>query len=382
MKVMIVAGEASGDLHGGALVSELKKLAPESEIFGIGGERMRQAGMHLLFHVQDMAVMGFSEVVSKLPFFYKVRIKLLQEIKKRNPDLLILIDYPGFNIRLAKKIRALNLPIMYYIAPQVWAWGARRLNQLARWIHTMVVVLPFEKSLWEKTGIPTYYVGHPLLERLKVKTPKNQFFKKYGLDLQHKLVGLLPGSRESEVRRLLPEMLRTITLLQNQDHSIQALIGKADTVDQQVYAKILSKAGIKIILCEQIYDLMKYADALIVASGTATLEAAFFQTPMVVVYRVSNVSYWLASRLVKVPNIALANIIAGDSVVPEFIQNDFNANNLTREVLDLLYNENRREKMIEGLVKVKQRLGPTGASKKVAKIAVQLAKKAKNKGSQ
>lgn len=369
---MIVAGEASGDLHGGSLITELTKLDPELEIFGIGGIQMQNAGMELLYHVDDMAVLGFTEILRKIPFFKKVMNKLVDTIKMRQPDLLILIDYPGFNLRLANKAHSLGIKIMYYIAPQVWAWGAHRIKKLSKLIHQMVVILPFEKDLWEKTGITTEFVGHPLLDVLNVKCSRDEFFIRNQLNQKQKLVGLLPGSRIQEVVRHLREMIRTILYLQNQGVAFNSVVAKAPTVPKSVYDKFLINTSSIKLVEGQTHAVMKFSDLLVVASGTATLESAYFQTPMIVVYRISSISYIIAKKLVKTRNISLVNVVAGKQVVPEFLQNKFRSDLLGPAILNLIRNSQFRSEMIENLVQVKSQLGPRGASLHTAKIALNM----------
>lgn len=369
---MIVAGEASGDLHGGGLITELKRLSPELEIFGVGGNHMRQAGMELLYNVVEMAVVGFTEVLSKILFFKNVMKNLIHTIKIRTPDLVILIDYPGFNLRFANKVHDLGIRIMYYIAPQVWAWAPHRKKNLAKVIHQMVVILPFEKSLWEQAGIPTEFVGHPLLDSVNVLVSKEQFFKQNQLNYYQKLVGLLPGSRVQEVERHLPEMLRTILFLRKNGNSFDTVVAKAPTVPTWVYKKIMSKQSFIKLVESQTYSVMKFSDVLVVASGTATLESAYFLTPMIVVYQISLISFIIAKNLVNLHNISLVNVVAGKEVVPEFIQNKCRAKFLAPAIQHLLYNSKNRSDMIEKLYQVKSMLGRSGASLKTARIALKM----------
>jgi len=366
---MIVAGEASGDLHGSGLVRELFKLNPNLEISGIGGDKMQQQGVKLLYHVKQMSVLGFGDVIKRFPFFKKVYSQLVCYLKENQPRLLILIDYPGMNLKLAKAAQKLGIKVFYYIAPQVWAWGRGRVKKMVHLVDKLAAIIPFEEQMFREAGIDAHFVGHPLLEVLLTKLTKDEFFKINLLNKNQKIIGLLPGSRTSEVNRLLPEMVKTVNELRTRHSDIQIIASRAHLVDISVYNKYLvGNSAIK-LLEDSTYEIMKYSDLLLVASGTATLESALFETPLIVVYKVDALSYFIGKRLVKIDNIGLVNVIAERQIVPEFIQDNFSSMNLAPVIDELLFDRGKRQNTINDLKKIKEKLGQTGASEKAAKMA-------------
>ncbi len=370
--ILIVAGEASGDLHGGRLVQSLKALAPACNVYGIGGEHMARAGMELLFHIRDMAVVGFTEVIRHLPFLRRVMRTLEEEIAKRKPSVAILIDYPGFNLRLAKRLRDRGIKVLFYIAPQVWAWGAGRIPKMAQVLDEMVVVFPFEVELFEKAGLPTTFVGHPLLEGLSPQLSRTDFFQRYSLHEGRPVLGLLPGSRAHEIARLLPDMIATAQLLKARLPHLQIGLAQAPTLPRDLYQRYLSDSAIALIE-NATYELMRDSTACLVCSGTATLETACFGTPLVIVYRISRLSYEIGKRLVKLPHIGLVNVVAGRKIAPEFVQNAFTPAAAAAALWPFLDDQAARARMSAELMKVRERLGTPGASMRAAKIALRLA---------
>lgn len=370
--ILIVAGEASGDLHGARLVRALRQAAPEAKLYGIGGDGMAAAGMELLFHIRDMAVVGFTEVIRRLPFLQRVMATLEHEIERRRPAVAILIDYPGFNLRLAKRLRRRGVKILFYIAPQVWAWGAGRIPKMARLIDKMAVVFPFEVELFENAGLPATFVGHPLLEGLQPQHSPEQFCETFQLDPNRRLLGLLPGSRREEIHRLLPDMISTATLLQQQLPELQVAIARAPNLPDSLYRKFIPNGEFKLVH-HATYELMRDSTACIVCSGTATLETACFGTPLAVVYRVSQLSYEIGKRLVKLPHIGLVNVVAGKKIAPEFVQHDFKPANVAAAIKPFLENRKEHSAMRSALQQVRERLGTPGASERTAKMALRLA---------
>lgn len=370
--LLIVAGEASGDLHGGRLVHALKTLAPECKIFGIGGEHMAREGMELLFHIRDMAVVGFTEVIRHLPFLRKVMRTLEEEIAARKPRVAILIDYPGFNLRLAERLRARGIKTLFYIAPQVWAWGAGRIPKMARLLDEMAVVFPFEVELFEKAGLPTTFVGHPLLEGLQPQLARADFFQRCAFEAGRPLLGLLPGSRAHEIERLLPVMIATAQLLKTRLPQLQIGVAQAPSLPRSLYERYLSDPAIQLI-DNATYELMRESTACLVCSGTATLETACFGTPLAIVYRISRLSYEIGKRLVKLPHIGLVNVVAGRKIAPEFVQNAFTPEAAAAALQPLLTDPSARERMSAELLQVRERLGTPGASERTAQMALRLA---------
>lgn len=370
--ILIIAGEASGDLHGARLVQALKAASPDSHIFGIGGDGMAAAGMELLFHIRDMAVVGFSEVIRHLPFLRKVMATLIAETERRQPGVAILIDYPGFNLRLAKRLRERGIKILYYIAPQVWAWGAKRIPQMAKLVDEMAVVFPFEAPLFSNAGLRTHFVGHPLLEGLSPKLTQQDFFSVNGFVKHKPLLGLLPGSRQHEITRLLPDMIATAQLLRARHPDLQIGVGQAPTLPESLYRQFIAHHEIKLIP-NGTYELMRDSTACIVCSGTATLETACFGTPLAIVYRVSRLSYEIGRRVVKLPYIGLVNVVAGRKIAPEFVQNDFRPQAVAEALSPYLQHSQKREQFCRELAQMRNHLGTPGASQRTAAIALRLA---------
>ena len=371
-EIMIIAGEASGDLHGSNLVREMRALDPEATFFGIGGDRMRTVGVRLDYHIQDMSVLGFGDVIKKIFFFRKV-IRILKTRMKNNPPrMLILIDYPGMNLKLAAAAKEFGIKVFYYIAPQVWAWGSGRIRKMAECIDSLAVILPFEEKLFRDAGINARFVGHPLLDMASANSSRSAFLQEHQLDEGGKIIGLLPGSRTQEVKRLLPEMVSTFEALVKNHPDIQGVVACTSTVDRNLYQELLQDKHAVVKAYDQTYDIMQHADLLIVASGTATLESALYETPMIIVYRVDPLSFFLGKRLVKLKNIGLVNVIAGKEIVPEFIQGDFNAGKVAPMAGKLLFDDVKRTYVIKSLKKIRHVLGSPGAAKRAAEMALSL----------
>ncbi len=372
INILIIAGEASGDLHGGRLVQALLTAQPESCIFGIGGDDMAAAGMELFFHIRDMAVVGFTEVIRHIPFLRRVMRTLETEVARRRPDVAILIDYPGFNLRLAERLHARGIKILYYIAPQVWAWGAGRIPKMAKVLDEMAVVFPFEVALFQNAGLPTTFVGHPLMEGLSPKLSRRQFFARYDFHEGRPLLGLLPGSREHEIERLLPDMIATAQLLRRRRPDLQIAVAEAPALPDGLYQKYCSAGEIKTI-ANATYEVMKESTACLVCSGTATLETACFGTPLAIVYRTSRLSYLIGKRLVKLPYIGLANVVMDQKIAPEFVQDDFTPEAAAAALAPLLFEPAAHARMRQQLATVRNKLGTPGASARTAQMALRLA---------
>lgn len=373
LRVLMVAGEASGDMHGAKVVNALRQAEPDIEVFGIGGNQMRAAGVEILYDLNDLALIGFTEVLRHLPYLRRVMAEVAQQAWQRPPDVAILIDYPGFNLRLAKKLRAGRTRILYYIAPQVWAWGARRVAKLKKLVDQMAVVFDFEEPLFAAAGLPTEFVGHPVLEGLQPALNRAEFFARFHLDPELPLLGLLPGSRVQEVERLVPALLQTARLLKKNTPHLQVALAMAPTVEPSVYANCLDGDGDVRLIERATYEVMRDSRACIVASGTATLETACFATPLAVVYRVSPLSYAIGKRLVKLPYIGLVNIVAGKKIVPEFIQSDLQPHNIAAAIAPYLFDGEERRQLQSALREVRAKLGTPGASERTAQLALSLA---------
>ena len=379
MRIMIVAGEASGELHGAGVVAALRARRPEIDILGIGGDRMEQAGCELVYHIERFSVMGLTEVLRHLPFVRRALRRLDGILESRRPDVLILIDYPDFNLRLARKARRRGIPVLYYISPQVWAWRARRIHTIVKLVDCMAVVFPFEVELYEKAGGKVVFVGHPLLEVLESRQTRADFCAVAGLDPDRPIIGMLPGSRIMEVERMLPAMVGTLRTVQRDLPGAQGVIGLAPTVSRSGLAACLAGnagpddgAGGVPVVEDSTYEVMNHADLLLVTSGTATLESACFGTPLLVLYRMSRLSWWIARRLVNIPDIGLVNVVAGRRIAPEFLQKEVDPAVLSPVVLDLLRKPEKRRAMTRELREVRDRLGTPGASSRVAELALDM----------
>ncbi len=370
-RVMIIAGEASGDLHGAGVVRELKRSRQSIDVYGVGGDGMKREGMHLIYHIRELGFMGFVEVVKHLPFIRVMQYTLEQILKFKKPDVLVLIDYPGFNLRFARVAKKYGVKIVYYISPQVWAWHQSRVKQIRQLVDKMLVIFPFEVDFYAKEGVDVEFVGHPLLEVLESRMNRKNFCKRYGIDERKKILGLLPGSRRQEIENIFPTMLsaaRRIALEQD----MEIAVGVAPTFEEKYFAKLYPMDGVHLVK-DATYELMDHSEFAFVTSGTATLETACFGTPMFVVYRTSWLTYLIGRLLVRVRNIGLVNLVAGRQIVPEFIQHALSVKNLVREAVSLLSNEERLQNMRAELSKLKNLLGTVGASKRVAERVLQMA---------
>jgi lipid-A-disaccharide synthase len=372
-KIMIVAGEASGDLHGGNLVREMHRFDPNLSFYGVGGARMKTAGVKLIADAADMAVVGLTEVVFKLGLILQILHRLKTSLKKEQPDLVILIDYPDFNLALARTARRFGIKVLYYISPQVWAWRKGRIATIRKSVNRMAVILPFEEHFYREAGVDATFVGHPLLDEVKKKYTRTEAIKRFGLKDGAITVGLLPGSRRSEVARLLPEMLRACEILEDKLSPLQFVLPLAGTLDPSFVRDILRQFPVQVnVIRDEIYDVIAISDAAIVASGTATLETALLEIPMVVVYKVSASSYAIGRRFIHVDHISLANIIAGRAVVPELIQEDANPERIAAEVKELLVQRGKAREMKAALAEIRGKLGTPGASQRTARIALDM----------
>jgi lipid-A-disaccharide synthase len=370
-RVMMIAGEASGDAHGSRVVSALKKKRPSVEVYGIGGDRMQKEGMKVLYHASALSFMGFVEVVRHLSFIREVEARLEQELIRHRPDVVVLIDYPGFNLRFARRAKRHGLKILYYISPQVWAWHKSRVKKMKHVVDAMKVVFPFEVGLYEKEGVDVEFVGHPLAESLGSTLSREEFCKGQGLDPTKKILALLPGSRKQELEMILPTMLNAAASLRAR-HDVQIAIGVASNLGVDELQRFVSGLFPVKMVENKTYELMCHAEAAIVTSGTATLETGWFGTPLVVVYKTSPVSFFIGRLLVNVPNIGLVNIVAGKTIVPELLQNDLTVNNLVQTVGRMLSDDEYLDKVKAELSVIRQKLGGPGASARVADGIIQL----------
>lgn len=367
-KIMIVAGESSGDVYGGCLAESLKKLCPEINLFGVGGQRMAQNGVELVYNNRDLAVVGVFEVISHLgDIFHAFRV-LTRKLKQEKPDLLVLIDYPDFNLLFARIAHRMGIDIIYYVSPQVWAWRANRVHTIARLVRKIVVLFPFEVPLYEKVGLEAVFTGHPLLDLAKPSSSREDFLKELGMDPKKPVVGVLPGSRKKEVENLLPVIMRAAAIIAKQREDVQFLLPVADSLDTEYVQSFLPQYPPITLVKGRSYDVMNAATFLITASGTATLEAALFTTPMVIIYRVSPSTYWLGRLLVRTDFIGMANIVAGSKVVEELVQDAVTPEAIADCTLAVLGDPEQEKRITKNLRQVRNSLGQAGASERAAHI--------------
>ena len=366
-KIFIVAGEASGDLHGADLARALCTLDPEVTLIGMGGEQMRQAGVTLIVDARELAVVGVTEVLSRLTALLRAFGRLRTSLKAEAPGLLVLIDFPDFNFWLARAARRLGIAVLYYIGPQVWAWRRGRLRTLKRLVEKMLVLFPFEEAVYREAGIPVACVGHPMLDRLRDVPTKEEARRLLGHSGSEVIVGLLPGSREGEVRHHLPVLKQAVDQMGTVEPRIRFLVAVADTLPPGLVETLLHGSGTAIRLVRgQTYQVMRAADLVITASGTATLEAGLLGTPMVIVYRVSLLTWWAGKLLVDVPSIGMVNLVVGRRVVPELLQWEFTPNRVAETALGLVRDPAALDRIRRDLREVRGRLGEEGASRRAA----------------
>lgn len=373
MEIALFAGEASGDLHGALLAEEIAARSPGARIWGVGGEKMRAAGVEILRGIDELAVLGFAEVFVRLPFFMRLFGELRAAIEARRPDAVVLVDYPGLNLRLAKAAKQAGTPVAYYISPQVWAWGERRVSVIRRYVDRMIVVLPFEAPYFAERGVAASFVGHPLVSVARARRSREETRRALGVPDGRPLVGLLPGSRAQEVRSHVPLFVDALAVGARAGVVTSAALALAPTVPASLVEQLLARSPDPIATTTDTYDLMHASDLLLVASGTATLEAAILGTPMIVVYKTSPISYAIGRALVRVPHIALANLVAGERIVPELVQDAANPARLGAEMASLLADDARRGEIRSKLASVRAKLGEAGAAGRAAEIVIELA---------
>jgi len=371
--VMIIASEASGDMYGARLVEEAHRLDSSVRFFGIGGQAMRAAGVETLVDSREMAVMGFVEVVAHFGVIYRAFRLMESLLKREKPELLILIDYPGFNLRLAEKAKKAGVKVLYFITPQVWAWHASRARKIARLVDHAAVILPFEVPIFEREGLAVTFVGHPLLDMAIPSMTRDEAKLQFGLKDGARTIGLFPGSRRREINALLPVMLQSASLLRERFGELQFILPLAPGVDRGLVDGFLAAADVDVTVVEgKNYDVIQVCDLIIATSGTVTMEIALFGVPMVIIYKVAPLTYAIASRLVQVEHAGICNIIAGERVVPELIQHEAQPLRIAAEVESMLTDGERYASIREKLLDVRAKLGEPGAPRRVAALALTL----------
>lgn len=376
-KILIVAGEASGDIHAANLVKQLKKTYPDAYWYGLGGKNLKSEGVDLSCDLTSLAVVGFIEILKNYSKFKKIFDDLLQKTREVAPDAAILVDYPGFNLRLAAELKKLGVKVIYFISPQIWAWGKQRIHFIKKNVDLMLVLFKFEEILYSDGKFNVRFVGHPLLDIVRPTMDRQRLLETMGLKKNFRTVCLLPGSREREVSNHLPVMLEAAQKIHHRINEVQFLICRSTTVGRETYKKIIDAT--KIDFAYKVLDNLTYAgvnasDAAIVASGTATLETAILNKPMVIIYKVSFLTWILAKLCVRIPSIGLVNVVAGQRIVPELIQFDATPEKISKATIELLENKMKTEKIHAELYALKNTLGIPGASRRAAEEIVRFLK--------
>lgn len=372
-RIFLVAGESSGDLHAGNLARALKDASPNTELFGLGGNAMRSAGVEILEDPTRIAVIGWVEVFRHLPEFRRLFRKAVAVLNDRKPDLAVLVDYPGFNLRFAREVKRRGIRLVYYISPQIWAWDPGRIHLIRRLVDRMLVVFPFEKEIYEKAGVPVTFVGHPLLDQVAPTQDRFKTLERFGLEDGLPVIGLLPGSREGEIRRILPVLAAACERMREKlPSTARFLLIKAPHLPWETYREALRGFSLQPKIIERWdYDGIFCCDLVLVGSGTATLECALLERPMVVIYKTSWPTYLLSRLLIRIPRIGLVNIVAGKQVVPEFIQHHAHAAEIADAAIELWTFAQKRQAMKEALREVRSRLGSPGASRRAAEAVLE-----------
>lgn len=366
-RLLLSCGEPSGDLYAAELVGHLRQRVPGLEVVGLGGDRLQAQGARLTAHVRDLAVVGLLEVVSHLPRLRRIFRAVLAEVDARRPDVAVLVDYPDFNLRLARELRRRDIPVLYYVSPQVWAWRRGRLGAIRETVTRMLVIFPFEETVYREAGVPVTFVGHPLVDLVRPAADTAAFLESCGLDPGRPVVAVLPGSRQKEVAHNVTRLAAAAELLRERKPELQFLVALAPSLDPAPVERAFAPSGARLV-AGATHAALSAARLALVASGTATVEAALLRVPMVVVYRVSPLTYALGRPLVSVPHFAMVNLVAGRSIVPELMQSDFTPERVAAEAAALLEDRERYERTRRELEEVCRRLGSPGASARAAAI--------------
>jgi len=371
--IMILAGEASGDDHAAEFVDVLRQLKPELRISGMGSDSMKRAGVDIFFDSKVIAVMGLIEVLRHWGDIKRAMAIVREQLEQTRPDLLVLVDYPEFNLKMARHAGTLGIPVLFYISPQVWAWRPKRIHKIGRLIDHMAVIFQFEKKYYEDAGIPVSFVGHPLVDKVKISANADSMRPRLGISAKARVVGLFPGSRHSEIERLLPMMFATAAQMQAQDPQLRFVLPVAATLDFDDVSRQAKSSGVEICVTrDEIYDVINCCDAIVTCSGTVTLEIALLGVPTCIVYKTSPLSYMILSRLVTIPHIGLVNIVAREAVVKEFLQAEANPDAVAAELFHMLDDQDYRQQLRAGYDKVRTNLGTGNGARNMAELVVSL----------
>ncbi len=372
--IFVAAGEPSGDLWGALLVRQLRKLRPDLKITGIGGDQMAEAGAEIRANtVRDLAVIGLTEVISKFGKIRRLFKETVDYLRKERPKVVVLIDYPGFNLRLAKEAHQLGLKVVYYVVPQIWAWHKSRVHQLRKYVDRAIVILPFEEKMLRDAGVSVEYVGHPILDIMILTMGRDEVFAKFQFDPKKKLIGLLPGSRKREIESLLPVMVKAAEMIHRHDPNVQFVLPRASSVRRELIDRYLAGSAVPVQVVDSFrYNVRSTMDFALVASGTATLETGLLLCPMIILYKVSWITWLVGRWLVNIPYIGLINIIAGDMVVPELLQDHCTSRSVARRAIGILDRPDEILRVKLQLGKVKEKMGGPGASKGAARNVLEI----------
>lgn len=371
---MIIAGEASGDLHAAKLVHAVKSRDPAIEFYGIGGQDMREAGVEVMVDAAELAVVGLVEIWAHRKVIFGALDLMRESIRRQPPDLLILVDYPEFNLRLAKTAKEHKVKVLYYISPQVWAWRQHRVKKIRQRVDMMAVVFPFEESFYQEHKVPVEFVGHPLVDEVAASADRESLLHEFGLDPDKPVIGLFPGSRRSEIKRLLGTILQSAACLRQQHPQAQFLLPLAPglkTSDIQAYIDTQPELEVKVIP-DRAYDVMHACDLIVTVSGTVTLEIALIGTPLIIINKVAWLTYLLVHRMLKVKHIGLCNIVADKRIAPELIQHDATADKICRLMNELLSHPEQRERMKHELARIENLLGKKGGIDNAASLVLKM----------
>ena len=376
-KILISAGEASGDIHAAAVTAALKRIDSTTEVFGMGGDELRAAGGEVLFDIKDHGVMGFVEVIKKLPDLFKLRREFARVMDERKPDCLVVVDYPGFNMKLAKLAHDKGIPVVSYIAPSAWAWNKGRAKNVAKIVDKVACIFPFEYDVYKEAGAPVEFVGHPLVDIVHPTMERAEAEAWVGKEPGRPLVLLMPGSRLMEIERMLDVILEGAKLLKKQMPQVQFAMPRAGTIPLEMLQSKIQASGLEVKITEgRNYDLFSVADLALATSGTVTLEAAMCGLPSVILYRTSAITAFIARRVINIPNIGLPNIVAGRQILPELLQEELTPAKLAATAVELLAPE-RRPQLEANLAYMKERLGEPGAVNRVAQLILRIAEEKK-----
>ncbi|MDH3218967.1 MAG: lipid-A-disaccharide synthase [Gammaproteobacteria bacterium] len=371
--VMILAGEASGDAHAAEFVEQLKLYRPDIHVSGMGGREMRRAGVEVFFDSSVIAVVGLVEVLRHWGDIKRAMTIVRGKLEQTRPDLLVLVDYPEFNLKMARRARELGIKVLFYISPQVWAWRPGRIHKIGGLIDHMAVIFKFEQRYYDDAGIAVSFVGHPLVDKVKADVDAGAIRERLGIGAEDRVVGLFPGSRRSEVSRLLPVLFDTAKAMHERDPGIRFILPVASTLNFDEIALQCTGSGSEIIASQDdIYEVISSCDAIATCSGTVTLEIALLGVPMCILYKMSSLSYLIMSRLITIPHIGLANIVAGKAVVREFLQRDANPDSVGRELFRLLDDREYRQRVRQGLGQVRENLGAGDGAANMAKLVLSM----------